>query len=175
MPEIGANDPDEYANLVYNRWGIGNKGEDKGVLVFLTLKERKLRIEVGYGLEGILPDGLAGEIRDRYLVPYFKKGLYGEGLYQGLKAISEVIQRGEPAPTKDKKKGSKVLPLSGQLILLLFLILILVNLFGRRRHYYGPVFFGGFGSFGGGHGSGMGSFGAFGGGMSGGGGASGSF
>ena len=68
-----------YANGLYKAWGIGKKGEDKGVLIFLTVKERKIRIETGYGVEGILPDGLVGEILDKYVVPFLKEGNYGKG------------------------------------------------------------------------------------------------
>ena len=76
---IGDNDPNDYANRLYQAWGIGKKGEDKGVLIFLAVKERRVRIETGYGVEGILPDGLAGEILDRYAIPHFRDGDYGKG------------------------------------------------------------------------------------------------
>ena len=56
MKEIGGDDPADYANRLYEAWGIGAKGEDKGVLIFLTIQERRIRIETGYGVEGILPD-----------------------------------------------------------------------------------------------------------------------
>ncbi len=69
---IGDNDPSDYANRLYQAWGIGKKGEDKGVLIFLAAKERQVRIETGYGVEGIIPDGLAGEILDRYRDPLFQ-------------------------------------------------------------------------------------------------------
>ena len=69
MSDIGGEDYNEYANRLYAAWGIGKKGEDRGVLVFVTLKERKMRIETGYGIEGLIPDGLAGEIRDQYFTP----------------------------------------------------------------------------------------------------------
>ena len=65
MADIGGAEYNNYVNRLYTAWGIGKKGEDKGVLVFVTIKERKMRIEIGYGLEGILPDGLVGEIRDQ--------------------------------------------------------------------------------------------------------------
>jgi uncharacterized protein len=78
MPDIGGEDYNEYANRLYEAWGIGRKGDDRGVLVFVTLKERKMRIETGYGLEGIIPDGLAGEIRDKYMIPYLKQDRFGE-------------------------------------------------------------------------------------------------
>ena len=64
MPDVGGAEYNDYANRLYSAWGIGKKGEDKGVLIFVTIKERKMRIETGYGVEGILPDGLAGEVRD---------------------------------------------------------------------------------------------------------------
>ena len=93
MPDIGGAEYNDYANRLYSTWGIGKKGEDKGVLIFITVKERKLRIETGYGVEGILPDGLAGEIRDRYMTPYLKQNKYGEGLLNGTIAVSQIIAK----------------------------------------------------------------------------------
>jgi len=177
MPNINDMDYNEYANLVYNKWGIGKKGIDKGILIFVALKERKLKIETGYGVEEILPDGLVGEIRDRYLVPYFKQGKFGEGLYQGVKAISLILQK-DTLPEGAKSKGKKTSPLASFLIPILLLLPILIMALRARgyshRYYRRPVYFGAFGPFGGGLGGG-GSFGGFGGGMSGGGGAGGSF
>ena len=93
MPDIEGAEYNDYANQLYRAWGIGKKGEDKGVLVFLTVKERKMRIETGYGVEGILPDGLVGEIRDRYMLPYLKQDKFGEGLLRGVFALSQVIAK----------------------------------------------------------------------------------
>ena len=90
---IGDNTPSDYANRLYQVWGIGKKGEDKGVLIFLAVKERQVRIETGYGVEGILPDGLAGEILDRYAIPYFKQGDYGRGFYETMAAVSFVVAK----------------------------------------------------------------------------------
>ena len=86
MPDIGGEDYNEYANRLYASWGIGKKGEDRGVLIFVAIKERKMRIEVGYGMEGVIPDGLAGEIRDQYIVPYLREDRFGEGLLNGTLA-----------------------------------------------------------------------------------------
>ena len=69
--------------------GIGKKGEDKGVLIFVAVKERKFRIETGYGVEEVLPDGLVGEIRDRYAIPFLRKGDYGRGLLKTVSAIPD--------------------------------------------------------------------------------------
>ena len=93
IPDIGGAEYNDYANRLYEAWGIGKKGEDKGLLLFVTVKERKMRIEVGYGLEGVIPDGLAGEVRDRYMVPYLKKNQYGEGLLNGTLAVSQIIAK----------------------------------------------------------------------------------
>lgn len=187
MPDIGGEDYNEYANRLYEAWGIGKKGDDRGVLVFVTLKERKMRIEVGYGLEGLIPDGLAGEIRDKYMVPYLKQDRFGEGILNGTLAIANIIaqdahvrltgQMPVKRPAGRRSLFSAFLP-----ILILFLLLFGM---GRRRGRggllpllllmsmggsgYGRGGFGGsFGGFGGG-------FGGFGGGMSGGGGAGGGF
>jgi uncharacterized protein len=90
---IAPYDEKEYARLIFDNWKIGKKGKDNGVLVLLSIKERRWRIETGYGIEGILPDGLCGEIGRNYMVPYFKEGKYGEGLYYGVTAIARVIAK----------------------------------------------------------------------------------
>lgn len=180
---VGDSEPDMYANDLYKAWGIGKKGEDKGVLIFLALQERKVRIETGYGVEGILPDGLTGSILDQYIVPLLKQGNYGTGLFNGMIAVGQVIARdagvtiGEgytlqrPAyARRGKKQGSG-------LFSLLFLLILMVLIFSRGGRGMLPLLLlmgmsgrdsgGGFG--GGGF---SGGFGGFGGGMSGGGGAS---
>lgn len=189
MPDIGGAEYNDYVNRLYSAWGIGKKGEDKGVLIFVTVKERKMRIETGYGVEGILPDGLVGEIRDRYMIPYLKEDKYGEALLNGTLAVADVIaehagvkltgQMPERAPSK-RQSGIGFLPL--------FLIIIFLMFSFRRRRgswiFFLPFLFGGGGGYRGGFGGGSlgggfggfsGGFGGFGGGMSGGGGAGGSF
>lgn len=179
MQTIGDADVSTYVNELYQTWGIGKKGEDKGVLIFLTLKERRIRIETGYGVEGILPDGLVGEILDRYAVPFLKKDQYGKGLYNALVAVSQVIAKdanvelaGEVKvyrPPRRRVRRVGLFPL-------FFLILILFSFFRRGRGgFLLPLLLlgsmGGRGGFGGGFGGFGGGFGGFGGGMSGGGGA----
>jgi uncharacterized protein len=182
---IGDNDPNDYANRLYRAWGIGKKGEDKGILIFLTVKERQIRIETGYGVEGILPDGLAGEILDRHAIPWLKKGDYGQGLAEAMAAVSAVMAKaagvtltvtGARPPQRSQVRTERGLGI-GQLVLLIlaagfllgtrqgrallpWLLLLLMSGGGGRRH--GGDGFGGFGG---------GGFGGFGGGSSGGGGA----
>jgi uncharacterized protein len=173
-----------YANKLYKAWGIGKKGEDKGVLIFLAVKERKIRIETGYGVEGILPDGLVGEIRDKYVVPELKAGNYGKGLYNAVYACSAYIAKdahvqlsGTPGSYRQKaraeKKGFNVIAL---IIFLVVAGLLLGTRTGRSMLPWILLLFlsGGGGRRGGGGGF-SGGFGGFGGGGSGGGGAGGDF
>src|SRR5512137_1151676 len=106
VESLGDNELNEYVNRLYKAWGVGKKGQDKGVLIFLAVKERKVRIETGYGVEGILPDGLTGEILDRHALPRFREGDYGGGLLNATIAVSAVIAKdagvtltGSPTPT----------------------------------------------------------------------------
>jgi len=90
---IAPYDEVEFARLLFDKWSPGKKGKDNGVLVLLAVKERAWRIEAGYGVEGILPDGLCGEIGRQLMVPYFKQGKYGEGLYAGAGEIARIIAK----------------------------------------------------------------------------------
>ena len=183
VPTVGDRTADDYATRLYEAWGIGKRGEDKGVLILLALKERRVRIETGYGVEGILPDGVAGEILRLHVIPLLKQGDYGKGLANAMTAVSDVIARhagvtltGRPQMQSARPAGETpmspftVLLLAVVALLLLFtetgrqiLVMILFNGSGRSSRSSG-----GFGGFGGG-------FGGFGGGMSGGGGAGGDF
>jgi len=180
VPSIGENeDYTMYANGLYKEWGIGKKGEDKGVLIFLTVKERKIRIETGYGVEGILPDGLVGEILDKYVVPFLKEGNYGKALYNAMYACSAYIAKdanvqltGSPVPyrtnTRAQQKGINVF---GLIFFLIAAVLLLGTRTGRSMLPWILLMFMGGGRGDGGGGGFGGGFGGFGGGMSGGGGA----
>ena len=75
---------EDYALEVLRQWGIGSKEQNNGALIVVAVKDRRSRIEVGYGLEGSLPDGLTGRIQDQYMIPYFKDGNYSKGIFAGL-------------------------------------------------------------------------------------------
>jgi len=179
---VGDEEYSEYANKLFEAWGIGEKEKNNGVLLFNTTQERKLWIEVGYGLEGILPDGLVGAILDDYVLPYYREGDYGQGLLEGTKALARVIAKDasvEITGTVLKRRPTRSRDTRFPVELIVFLIFFGFSILsrlgrGRRRRGRGrdnwPFFFGGFGGGGGGGGFG-GGFGGFGGGMSGGGGA----
>jgi uncharacterized protein len=178
----------EYARLLFDNWKPGKKGKDNGVLVLLAIKERRWRIETGYGVEGILPDGLCGEIGRNYMVPYFKEGKYNEGLYQGTLKIAQVIAKDanvQLSALGDLQERSFEKNISSDSIMPILALLfigfaILTNYLSYKKrkngHYYSGWGYSG-GSWGGGGfgGGGGGGFGGFGGGSGGGGGAGGGF
>ncbi len=182
VQSIGENDINGYANDLYRAWGIGKKGEDKGVLILLAMKERRIRIETGYGVEGILPDGLTGEILDKNIIPFFKNNDYGRGLFNGMIAISAVVAKNAGVtltgnPTADTPRAKKAKRTTSPYMIALIVIVAVILMATPQGRDMIPwlLFFlmsgrgggsggGGFGGFGGG-------FGGFGGGDSGGGGA----
>lgn len=188
MPEIAPYDDFTYALALFGAWKIGEKGKNNGLLVFLTLKERKVRILPGYGLEGILPDGKLGRFRDEYLLPDLKQNQIGAGLRniglrlaQEIAAAQGVTLQGAAARQPVRYTHPKFGWLAA---LILFLALSFLSNFQRHRRRFGShTFFNGGGGFGGGFGGfggfggsgGGGGFGGFGGGSTGGGGVGGSW
>src|SRR5207247_2763041 len=97
VPTVGQMSIEEYAAKVFETWKLGQKGRDNGVLVVVAPQDRKMRIEVGYGLEGTLPDGAAGEIIRTWMTPAFKAGNYDKGIEDGVAAIVARLEgRGGP-------------------------------------------------------------------------------
>lgn len=181
LASIGDNSPDDYVNRLYQAWGIGAKGKDRGVLIFLALKERKVRIETGYGVEGILPDGLTGEILDKYVLPDLQAGRYGPGLTKGVVAVASVIAKdahvtltGIPSLSRPPEMTSRRgINLFAVILTLVALVLLIGTRPGRELlPYLIMILLSGGGRGGGPGGFGGGGFGGFGGGFSGGGGAS---
>jgi uncharacterized protein len=188
-------DIDEFAVKLFENHGqgIGVRGKDNGALIVVAVKDRKVRVEVGYGLEEFITDGFAGETRD-LMTGYFRRGEYGPGLLAGVtRLINRVAERRgvtlQDVP-KEPVEPSQGLPV-GQMVVIAIIILMIISSMTRRRprsRYWGRgpwsgwssgvgpfgggPWGGGFGGFGGGGGGG-GGFGGFGGGRSGGGGASG--
>lgn len=161
---------EQYSIRVASQWKLGRKGVDDGVLFLVAKNDRTLRIEVGYGLEGVLPDALCNRIIDGFVVPRFKEGDFFGGIHEGVAGILGVIS-GEPLPPPRSQKGNKS-PMGMFVFLAIFfpLLLLLRRLTGpyNSRYHRGGWTSGG-GGFGGGSGGGFGG----GGGGFGGGGASG--
>jgi uncharacterized protein len=172
----------DFANHLFQKWGVGYKGTDRGVMVLLATEDHKYWTEVGYGLEPILPDGKVGEF-GRNMVPLLRQGDYNGAVVQMVSQIAEVIAQDShvsldslpdfhaATPAAPEGEVHEVHPTKGQIALLFFIFLfgmpILFWLLFLGRGGRG----GGWG--GGGFGGGGGGFGGFGGGSSGGGGAGG--
>jgi uncharacterized protein len=185
---------EEYSIAVFERWGIGQKGKDNGLLFLVAAQDRRLWITTGYGLEGVLPDGKVGEIRDRAIIPFFRAGRYTEGIVRGTEALAAAVlaQAGGATAGQNPPAGSRQRagpfgnPRTG-VLLAVFVLLILFSVaasaadrraslggrgVGRRRGGWLPWLIGG--GLGGGYGgwsggrhdgwSGGGSSGGFGGG-----------
>ena len=84
---------DEYSLALAEKWGIGEKGKDNGVLFILAMDEREIKIEVGYGLEGAIPDSAAGRILDTVVIPAFRNGDFSGGLLQGYRSIAAYVAK----------------------------------------------------------------------------------
>lgn len=99
---------EDFAEQLFKDWGIGQKGKDNGVLLLISIEDRKVRIEVGYGLEPIITDGRAGEIIRNQITPEFKKGDYEAGVSAGVDKISQYLtgQVIEDSPKKSSNSDN---------------------------------------------------------------------
>ena len=177
-------DIEGFSIRVAESWKIGKKGFDNGVILVVAVKDRRLRLEVGYGLEGVLPDAIAKTITSNYIVPRFRSQDYAGGIIAGIDAVLKVIKK-EPLPESARKKSENREPeLNSFAMFVDYLGAIWPygiastarqqrnSMWGRRSGRGGPIIFGP-GGFGGGGYSGGGGFGggSDGGGFSGGGGS----
>lgn len=162
-----------YAWQLFEKWGIGEKGRDTGVLLLVAPSEKKMRIEVGYGFEGAIPDGLAGEIIRKDIVPYFSKGEMDQGILRGALVLLKLMADEMNVPLSGNYAVPERVRHRTSPIRLIFNILFILLFLGGRMFFF-PLFLGGRGYYSSG-GGGFGGFGGFGGGLSGGGGASGSW
>lgn len=182
---------EDYGNRLFREWGLGNKEKNDGALILVAPNERKVRIEVGYGLEGDLTDAVSRLIIENAISPRFKAGDFAGGISRGADDVIAVISgdaddfKRRAAATDDEE------PLIANVIMIAFLLFFLWVMWrsirssgsGLRRSRHGPWIIGGPGGGGGGwsgggggwSGGGGGGFGGGGGGSSGGGGASGSW
>jgi uncharacterized protein len=176
IPTLAGESLDGYAlHVAHDVWHLGQKGKDNGVLILVVRDDHKVRIEVGYGLEGGLTDLVAGRIVDQVMIPHFRQGDWDGGLLAGTQAVIQAVHGEFSAPPAAHKRRVHR-PIDGLFGLLLFLFIIGRLFGGRRRLGYGvPFGLGGLGGyylgrrgFGGRHG-GFGG-GGFGGGFGGGGG-----
>ena len=188
IPTLKGNSLEEVAFQIGRTWGVGQKDKNNGIVILVAKNDKKVRIEVGYGLEGAITDYASSSIIENNLRPNFREGNYYRGLTEAVDEIIKAAAGRYTAPEGyGKKKGVK----SWQVILAALIIWMIIGSIGRGgrgggmvsrrgyRNWGGPIWwgggFGGGSSGGGWSGGGGGGFGGFGGGSFGGGGASGSW
>jgi len=174
IPSLEGGSLEEYSLRVAEKWQLGKKQKDNGVLLLIVVEDRKMRIETGYGLEGSLTDAISSRIIRNEIAPRFRNGDYDGGVQAGVIAIIQAIQgeyvNEDPPP---QKRNTKKSPLA---TIIIIIIIIIIASRGRRggrggghwssgRGWIGPM-----GGLGGGSSWGSGGGGGFGGGSFGGGG-----
>jgi uncharacterized protein len=192
VPSCAPEDPTQFKTRVFNTWGIGDKERRDGLLLLVSMQERAVYFETGYGLEGTLPDGWQSRMLRDLAFPEFRAGNPGEGITAAVLSAAQRIAAEKNVKLEwdgkelryDAKRGDKVPDWVIMLILFVLFFIVFPALASRSRNRRGRGWYssggwgGGFGGFGGGFGGGGGggggsSFGGFGGGSSGGGGGGG--
>lgn len=183
IPSLQGESLEGYSLRVAEQWKLGQKEFDNGLLMLVAYNDRKVRIEVGYGLEGLITDAKSGFIIRNYITPAFRRGDYYNGLKDGLGVVSGIINREFDISEEDlaryqqqERRGNRAKAPVGFII---FIIMIVLSSLGRRRRGVGGILpwliigsmndrgrggFGGGSGFGGGGGGFFGGGGGFGGG-----------
>ena len=157
---------DQFGMAVAEKWKVGQKDKDTGIILILAMEERQVRIEVGYGLEGIFNDAKVGRILDNNVIPYFRGGDFSAGLRRGMFKIADIIgtemnvELDERAKMQDNTFTEKLCILIFFIIFASIFVMMIRRMHNAKRtgrRYYGSSF----GAMYPGHGHGRGSFGGF--------------
>lgn len=183
VDDLGSKTIEQYGYMLGRHWGIGQKDKNNGLILLISKNDRMMRIEVGYGLEGVMTDALASSIVQNTIVPFFKRGDFDGGVMAGSTQILNVLsgKTVEVSRIKSQRNRSGDSDFKIIILLLFFAFFLLMELFDRimwRRRfpdtpygnnkdgssYVGTGYSGGFGGFSGGFSGGGGGFGGGGGG-----------
>ena len=171
---------EDYSMQLFEKYGLGKEDVDNGLLVLVSMDEREYRVEVGYGLEGLIPDASKVTLGTRILEPNFKEGEFGKGIYEMLIAVQGILNGEEEVLSQYQSSYlQQSRSFFSSWIYWLFLISIISSIFNkkgqRNRFMFIPLFLPGSRWNGGSGGFGSSGFGGFGGGLGGGGGFGGNF
>lgn len=142
LPSIGDEPIESFALELLRQWGVGSSKDHSGLVLLVAIEDRTVRIETGYGMEGVLPDATAISIIDQYLLPHFRRGAYEEGISEAVAAIAKTIKEGDfdPATRTDRagellRSGDKAKQLRRTALAILgFLgVLLLIGAWGAIR------------------------------------------
>lgn len=162
VPDLGDETIETFSIRVAEAWKLGHKDRDNGLLLVISLSPRKIRLEVGYGLEAVITDQISDHLIRKHLVPAFRQNAYGQGIMAFQQALYGVLSGELPVKPEELKKEKK-----GGIPFLFIIMVALVLIFSRRGSGPGPFIMMG----GGGGGGSWGGFSGGGGGFSGGGGS----
>jgi uncharacterized protein len=124
VQSLGGEPLEDYSVKVAQTWKLGQKGKDNGILLLISRDDRRLRIEVGYGLEGALTDLRSNEIIDQVIRPRFRQSDFDGGVEQGVDAIVKVLH-GQPLPAPPAAPAAGAMPIGGRIIFgLVFLVVV---------------------------------------------------
>ncbi len=136
VPSLGGEVLEEFSIKVAEQWKIGHKGKDNGVILLISRDDRKLRIEVGYGLEGKLTDLMAGRIIRQTIVPSFRLGDYDRGVSEGVRAIMLAVRGEYTAPAEAKKPERKG---DTPVFTVMIIAFILISVLGSIKKIFGGI------------------------------------
>lgn len=105
VASLEGNNIEDYAYRVFNEWALGQKGKDNGILILVAPNDRKMRIEVGYGLEATLTDMTASRIIQNVMAPRFREGDFNSGIFEGTKAVINTLEGKNAMETQDPEDG----------------------------------------------------------------------
>ncbi len=138
IPALNGESIESFSMKVAEKWKLGTAGKDNGFLILLAMKEKKVRIEVGYGLEELMTDAKSGYIIREIIIPEFKKGNFANGLYNGVAAVGTVLgvstgfTEEVTSPVSKKNNTSSVIPFNF-IVFIFFILMSSLARRGRRR------------------------------------------
>ena len=124
-------DSKSYATQLFEKWGIGKKEKDNGLLILFVKNQKRIEVEVGYGLEGMITDGFAGEVLDKYAIPAFKDKNYGRGLYLASLAFYDRITKEYTSHPQSKLEQVNMNIYSVLMAVSVIIIVFILALMGR--------------------------------------------
>ncbi len=136
IPSLKGESLEDFSIRLAEKWKVGQKGKNNGVILLIVKNDRQIRIEVGYGLEGALPDALAGAIIRQEIAPRFKAGQFYQGIEAGLKAIMAATRGEYKGRAIAQKKENANIWWPFLFFLAFFGIAVIMHRLSRRRYYY---------------------------------------
>lgn len=137
IPTHGTDETIEtYANALFEEWGIGKEKADNGLLLLIARDDREMRIEVGYGLEGAVPDIEAGRIISDVLTPAFQQGQYDEGVLNAVDRLIEDIRNGAPTEPVNPPVVDGIIRVGNLLPFILFFLIFLSSILSRSKSWW---------------------------------------